>query len=127
MVIPAREPRDVQRRLRGDLDPVAGFYIEEPLGLRRRVAKKRDDEGQPALGRNRRVVHANPTVGQRRRPQGSGRGRPEALAGTHLPHHARGGLYTRARVGVVLHLGAERDRQPISEERDLVLQKGGHQ
>ena len=40
MVIPADEPGDVQRRLRPDLDPVAGFYIEEALGLRLRVAEQ---------------------------------------------------------------------------------------
>ncbi len=127
VVVAAHESGDVDRCSRPDLEPVSGFRVDEILGLRRRVAQHRDDQRQPAGARNRREVHANPSLVERRRPQGAGRGRPEALAGKRLPHHARGWLHARARVGVVLHLGAERDRQAVPEERDLVLDEGGHE
>ena len=44
-----------------------------------------------------------------------------------LPHHPRGRLNPAAEHGVVLHLAPNRDRHPILEQRNLVLQKRGGQ
>ena len=44
-----------------------------------------------------------------------------------FPDHARGRLHAAARVGIVLHLGAEGDGEAIAVQRDLVLQEGGQE
>src|SRR5204863_7758319 len=62
-------------------------------------------------------------VNPRRRSDGARNSRPEGLSETQLPSQAAAGLKFKSSVIVVFDLGAERQMQPVSNQRDFVLPK----
>jgi hypothetical protein len=125
VVVPPHESGQVNRPRAADFETIPGFRINEALGLYGRVVQQYAEQRQSAGARKRREFDAHSLLVQRRRPQGARRRRPQTLAGKSFPDRAGGWLQARARIGVVLHLSAERHRQTAAEELDLVLDERG--